>query len=56
MVQAASHGSLIPQSDFNTRPGHVKLTVEKIALGQILLRVLRFLSSILFQQCSILTN
>lgn len=40
---------------FNPRPIHVRFIVDKVALGQVFLRVLRFPLSVPFHQCSRLT-
>jgi len=38
---------------FNLRPGHVQIVVDEVALGLVLLRVLRFFLSGLFLKCSV---
>jgi hypothetical protein len=41
--------------DFDPRSVHVRFVVDKVALGQVFFRVLRFFPCVSFHQCSILT-
>jgi len=44
MVQAVSRRLLNSRSHFDVWPGHVEFVVDKVALGQVSLRVLRLFS------------
>ena len=43
-----------PRPELNPRPIHVRLAGDKVALGQVFLRVFRFLLLLSFHQCSTL--
>jgi hypothetical protein len=54
MAQAVSHCLSLWRPGFAPRSVHVGFVVDKVALGQVLFQVLRFLPSITFHSGSIL--
>jgi hypothetical protein len=53
MAQAVSRRPLTAGPGFDPRPVHVGFVVDKVALGQVFPRVLRFSPSISFHECFI---